>query len=395
MPTLYEILGVQKTAGQEELRKAYRKLARKHHPDVSEDPASHDRMSRINEAFETLIDPALRMEYDAMLEGGLTDQDQIPPKPPTARGRKEPPKPVKVRLTHRLRGHRTPIYGLAFDPDNSEPVSSSFDNEIIWWNVDKAAPRHKHKIDGATVSTVRVAPGGKVVVAGAMEHVLALSSIEGDEVTTWRQNVPDWVSCCAVSADGNLLASGSVHRTLTVSRVSDGGTVYSRRDHSESVTALLWSEDSNLLISGAADATVKIWNGSNGALLHTISAIRSAVTALAISPDSRYLCVAAVDLSIRVFRLSDGQLEKVMFGHHKPIESLAFHPNGWLIASASRDGIIGLWNAAKGLGQAQIQASDLPIGSLAFSPDGRYLASGGLDKTLRIWSITAKADTEE
>jgi WD40 repeat protein len=397
LPTLYEILGVQNTAGQEELRKAYRKLARKHHPDVSEDPASHEKMSRINEAFETLIDPALRMEYDAMLHGGMLDQDDhMPPHTAaTANRRKEPPKPVTVRLAHRLKGHRTPIYGLAFDPDTSQLVSSSFDNEIIWWDIEKCGPQRKHKIDGATISTVRVASGGKLVVAGAMEHLLALSSIENDEVTTWRQNVPDWVSCVAVSADGTKLASGSVHRTVTVSRVADGSTIYSRRDHTESVTALLWSEDNAYLISGAADATVKIWNGSSGALLMTIPAIRSAVTAMALSTDNRYLCVAAVDLSIRVFRLADGQLEKVMFGHHKPIEALAFHPNGWLIASASRDGVIGLWNAAKGLGQTQMGASHLPIGSLAFSPDGHYLAAGGLDKTLRLWSIEAKADTEE
>ena len=68
-PNLYETLGVQSSAKPETLRKAYRKLARQHHPDVSKDPKAHDLMSRINEAFETLIDPERRADYDAMLAG--------------------------------------------------------------------------------------------------------------------------------------------------------------------------------------------------------------------------------------------------------------------------------------------------------------------------------------
>jgi WD40 repeat protein len=384
LPTLYEILGVRRTAGQEDLRKAYRKLARKHHPDVSEDPASHETMSRINEAFETLVDPSRRMEYDAMLAGGMLDQDV----PRTAH--REPPKPVTVRLAHRLKGHRTPVYGLAFAPDTGQMVTSSFDNEIIWWDIIRGAIDRRHKIDGATISTLRAFRGGRIVAAGAIEHLLAASTIDSDESNTWRVNVPDWVSCVEVLANGESVASGSVHRTLSVSKVSDGSTRYSRRDHAESVTALASSADGNYLASGSADATVKIWNATTGSLLRTVTQVRSAVTSIAISPDNRFLCVAAVDLSVRVFSLADGSLLKVMFGHHKPIEALAFHPNGWLLASASRDGVIGLWNAAKGLGQLQINASPLPIGSLAFNPDGSFLAAGGLDKILRLWSIETK-----
>ena len=384
LPTLYEILGVRRTAGQEDLRKAYRRLARRHHPDVSQDPTSHETMSRINEAFETLIEPARRMEYDAMLDGGMLDQDGVQP------AHREPPKPVTVRLAHKLKGHRTPVYGLAFAPDTGQMVTSSFDNEIIWRNVERAVIERRYKIDGATISTIRALPDGRVIAAGAIEHLLAASTVDAEGANTWRVNVPDWVSCVEVLADGASIAAGSVHRTLTVARASDGATRFSRRDHSESVTALASSADGSLLASGSADATVKIWNAATGDLVRTVTAVRSAVTSIAISPDGRYLCAAAVDLSVRVYNMADGSLEKVMFGHHKPIEAMGFHPNGWLLATAARDGVVGLWNAAKGLGQLMISASPLPIGSLAFSPDGSYLAAGGLDKVLRLWSIEAK-----
>ena len=62
MPTnYYEILGVSKSSTQEEIRKAYRKLTLKHHPDKGGDP---DMFKKINEAYETLYNPEKRRMYD-------------------------------------------------------------------------------------------------------------------------------------------------------------------------------------------------------------------------------------------------------------------------------------------------------------------------------------------
>ena len=60
----YEVLGVERSASQEEIQRAYRKLARKYHPDVNSDPGAEDRFKRINEANEVLSDPAIRARYD-------------------------------------------------------------------------------------------------------------------------------------------------------------------------------------------------------------------------------------------------------------------------------------------------------------------------------------------
>src|SRR5687767_2535318 len=120
---LYGVLGVAPSADPTALRRAYRKLARKHHPDVSSNPKSHDLMARINEAFETLIDPDRRTEYDAMLTSGLLEEPEAP--------RRAAKKPVTVRLSHRVKVHNTPIYGLGFTTDG-HLISGSFDNEIVW-----------------------------------------------------------------------------------------------------------------------------------------------------------------------------------------------------------------------------------------------------------------------
>ncbi|MFC4334538.1 molecular chaperone DnaJ [Salininema proteolyticum] len=61
----YGILGVEKGASDAELKKAYRKLARQYHPDVSEEPDAEERLQEINVAFEVLMDPEKRAVVDA------------------------------------------------------------------------------------------------------------------------------------------------------------------------------------------------------------------------------------------------------------------------------------------------------------------------------------------
>lgn len=61
----YEILGVPKTASEDEIKKAFRKLARKYHPDVNrDDPKAEEKFKEVNEAYEVLSDSQRRAQYD-------------------------------------------------------------------------------------------------------------------------------------------------------------------------------------------------------------------------------------------------------------------------------------------------------------------------------------------
>ena len=62
----YEILGVPRSADDKEIKKAYRNLARKYHPDVCKDKGAEDKFKGINEAYSVLSDEQKRAQYDNM-----------------------------------------------------------------------------------------------------------------------------------------------------------------------------------------------------------------------------------------------------------------------------------------------------------------------------------------
>ncbi|MDF1485177.1 DnaJ C-terminal domain-containing protein [Ramlibacter sp. H39-3-26] len=82
----YSTLGVERTASEDEIRKAYRRLARKYHPDVSKEADAEVRMRDVNEAYEVLHDKEKRAAYDGLAErvargGGAGPQGGFQPPP--------------------------------------------------------------------------------------------------------------------------------------------------------------------------------------------------------------------------------------------------------------------------------------------------------------------------
>ena len=75
----YQVLGVDRTASDDDIKKAFRRLARKHHPDLNKAPEAAARMQEINEAHEVLRDPEKRAAYDRVGQGAHAGQPFQPP----------------------------------------------------------------------------------------------------------------------------------------------------------------------------------------------------------------------------------------------------------------------------------------------------------------------------
>ena len=77
----YEILGVPQGADADVVKSAYRKLARKYHPDVSKESDAEERFKSVNEAYEVLKDPKKRAAYDQLRAGGYRPGEEFRPPP--------------------------------------------------------------------------------------------------------------------------------------------------------------------------------------------------------------------------------------------------------------------------------------------------------------------------
>lgn len=83
----YDTLGVKPDATDAEIKRAYRKLARKYHPDVSKESGAEDKIKAVNEAYEALKDGERRREYDQLRAGGYRAGDEFRPPPNWQGGR--------------------------------------------------------------------------------------------------------------------------------------------------------------------------------------------------------------------------------------------------------------------------------------------------------------------
>lgn len=146
----YATLGVSKTASADDIKKAYRQLARKYHPDVNPgDKASESRFKAINEAYEVLSDPDKRRTYDG---SGFNWRDAFGGGNPSASGRTRSPFGTRARPAG-----TTPSSGSSGSYDSSDPTSFSEFFDALFGNNRRtsANPNASSGANPAGASTAR------------------------------------------------------------------------------------------------------------------------------------------------------------------------------------------------------------------------------------------------
>jgi WD40 repeat protein len=383
----YKTLGVKPDADASEIKKAYRKMARKFHPDVNSSSDAAQRMVEVNEAYRTLSSVELRSEYDSRLRRGVADAPS-----PKARAAGE------VLVTHHLSvvDLPSPVYAAAFSSDGKQLAVACFDNTIRCIDPRSGADMWEVQLSGGVVSEIRWVPGGRLVAAGASDKSVSSWLISNREVSESRVRRIEWVSQIAISPSGRWLALGGVDSAFAVIDRRTGRERFSSRWHEASVVAVAFSTNGKLIASGGNDQRILLMEAESGVPICRFDAVGAEPTKLAFSPDDSLLAAALVDRSVRVYEIRSGLARKAFWGHDASIEALTFHPNGWLLASSDRRGETRIWNAMGGKAVSVLGGHRTPVKCAAFSKDGRMLATAGLDRSISLWSIdVGEARSEE
>lgn len=375
----YKTLGLKQDADSGEIRAAYRRLARRLHPDVNKGPDADERMSEINEAYAVLGDPERRAAYDAKRRRAATIQT---PQRATLN--------VVIEPMYTVCDFRSPLYAVAVSPNGRTVAVGSFDNRVRILRARDGETLGEVSLPGGAIEAIRWIRNDAFVAAGASEKTFSAWVVRDGVATRWKGKRAEWVSHLDISPDGKRLALGSVHRTLMVVDAKTGAQQFIRRRHRDAISAVRYSPDGTLLASGANDHRVVLYESKHGLEIADFGPFPTAISSIAINSESTLLAVALIDHGIRVIRLRDGVVIASLRAHTRPIESIEFHPTRNLLASASRDGTIRLWETSSEAASLVVARVDSPVKAVAFSPSGNRLFAGGLDRKLRLWHIAPK-----
>jgi len=373
-PDHYRILGVEKTASLLDIKRAYRRLARKLHPDVNHDPDALKKMQEVIEAYRVLSDSMKRSKYDEEKASGFPDS----PPPPSAAG--------TVRVNHLLSlvDLPSPVYCLVFT-EKDELAAACFDNALHFLNPLTGRSLGKLDLTGGGVSSMKTLKNGKIIAAGTGDRLFSTWEISNHRLERSKTKRVEWASQVAISAKGDV-ALGCVDRTLQVFNASSGKSRFVLSSPDGPVTTLAYSNKGGFLAAGGSDRVI-LYEASRGIEMATFDGFGFAPVQTAFSPDDSLLAIALADHSIRIVEMHTGNSRKPLWGHETPIEAIAFHPSNWMLASGCRKGETRLWNALGANQIAHLGGHTGPIKALAFSEDGRLFAVGGLDRVVSIWSI--------
>lgn len=347
MNDYYALLHLQPGCSEAEIRAAYRRLARRYHPDLNPSPDAAQCMAAINEAYAVLGNPARRRAYDL------------------ARGRLPLTPPRRATVTarpHGASGGRHPPWTLVL---GVPALLACWVVLLILAGGDSAA-RRPPRAPAATPTAVAMPVQPPLTIAQAVAGATPL----------------------AFSADAALLAAASHTGVITVWRTDTGDQVATLIGHSGAVQSLTFLADGRFLVSLSLDQTARLWDVAAGREMSRLRMPEEDGTALSLtlSPSGSLLAMAHVTHVIAVWSLVSHQ-KIVRFPlppDAGPVTALRFAPDASLLAATLAGGRTALFRLPP-VGEAEIGNVPMPIGLVTvlgtpfveFGPHGSVVALAG------------------
>ncbi|RXW15516.1 hypothetical protein EST38_g10334 [Candolleomyces aberdarensis] len=298
-----------------------------------------------------------------------------------------------VYCLFKLGGHAKPVQSVAISPDGKHIVSSSSDNTIRIWDMEKGTqvgePLLGHT-DG--IRSVAISPtNGELIVSGSDDETILIWDAETRAKVGELRGHEGRVLSVAFSHDGRHAISGSRDTTIRIWDAAAGTQVGVPLQETQWVRSVKISPDGKRIVSGS-DRTIRIWDAETRTQVgEELQGHMRVVWSVAVSPDSKRIVSGSWDETIRIWDAETGtQVGVPLQGRCKAIKSVAISPDGKHIVSGSSDRTIRVWDVETGkrVGEPLRGHADFVL-SVAISPDGKRIVSGSIDGTVRIWNAEA------
>jgi WD40 repeat protein/serine/threonine protein kinase len=302
----------------------------------------------------------------------------------------------QARMT--LRGHKGPVFSIAFSPDGERIVSGSWDNTLKVWDAHNGSELMTLRGHKDRVFAVAFNPdGGRIVSCSEDTTLKVWDADSGSELMTLRGH--EGLVCSVVfSPNGRWIVSGSEDTTIKVWDTDNGSELMILHGHKQGVNAVAFSPDGKLIVSGGGswfnpvDNTLKVWDANNGKELMTLEGHEEEVHAVAFSPDGSRIVSSSSDNTINVWDANNASELMTLRGHKDRVFGVAFGPEGKRIVSGSMDNTLKLWDADSGSELMTLRGHEGYVRSVAFSPDENHIVSGSGDNTLKLWDIDSDSE---
>jgi WD40 repeat protein len=247
------------------------------------------------------------------------------------------------RLSFLLKGHTSPVNGLAFSMDSKRLISGSFDSTAIIWDVEKRELRHRLRGHKKEIHAVGFTP------------------------------------------DGARAVTGSDDATLKLWSVSDGKEIATLRGHRDKMQAIAISPVDGAIFSGGRDADIRVWDGMTGRFLRILGNTNSWVGALALTPDGKSLvstcagggrspCSSEPQI---VWDIASGRRLQQPRHHDNIVMTAAANPDGRVIATGGGDrDVIHVWDLSTGDTRKVLSGTGASRWAVGFSSDGQRVGWG-------------------